>query len=150
MKNYNQFMGGVDVADAKRKAYSCSRRSRKWWLGLFYFVIDVCVVNAHILHNETKHVAKLNQKIFRLEIAREMLARHSSRKHRKRGQTSSEGSSTRLNEQHFLEKLCSPLQCRFCSKTGECKRTSFGCKECNPQDPLPLCIMPRFRLHHTK
>ena len=94
VKNYNQFMGGVDVADAKRKAYSCSRCSRKWWLRLFYFVIDVCVVNAHILHNETKHVAKLNQKRFRLELAREMLACHSSRKHRKRGRTSSEGSSS--------------------------------------------------------
>ena len=150
VKNYNQFMGGVDVADAKRKAYSCSRRSRKWWLRLFYFVIDVCVVNTHILHNETKHLAKLNQKRFRLELAREMLACHSSRKHRKRGRTSSEGSSSRLNEQHFLEKLCSPLQCRFCSKTGERKCTSFGCKECNPQDPLPLCTMPCFRLHHTK
>ena len=29
MKNYNCFMGGVDVADAKRKVYSCSKVFKK-------------------------------------------------------------------------------------------------------------------------
>ena len=32
VKKYNQYMGGVDMADAKRKVYSCSRKSVKWWL----------------------------------------------------------------------------------------------------------------------
>jgi hypothetical protein len=31
---YNQNMGGVDNADAKRKVYSCLRRGKKWWLRL--------------------------------------------------------------------------------------------------------------------
>ena len=29
VKAYNTFMGGVDLADAKCKTYSCSRRSKK-------------------------------------------------------------------------------------------------------------------------
>jgi hypothetical protein len=37
IKLYNTFMGGVDLADQKRKSYSCSRKSRKWWHRLFFF-----------------------------------------------------------------------------------------------------------------
>ena len=36
--SYNSGMGEVDLADAKRKVYTCSRRSKKWWTRLFYFV----------------------------------------------------------------------------------------------------------------
>ena len=49
VKKDNQYMGDVDIAGAKRQAHSCSRKSVKWWHRLFYFVIDVCIVNAHIL-----------------------------------------------------------------------------------------------------
>ena len=63
-KTYNASMGGVDLADAKRTVYSCSRKSKKWWHRIFYFVIDVCVVNAHIILSETPHQSKLCQKDF--------------------------------------------------------------------------------------
>lgn len=84
VKLYNEFMGGVDSADAKRKAYSCSRRSKKWWCRLFYFVLDVSIVNAHIIQSETNHQAKMDGKTFRLELVRELLSCYNSRKHRKR------------------------------------------------------------------
>ena len=151
VKQYNMYMGGVDMADAKRKVYSCSRRSKKWWHRLFYFIVDVCIVNAHILQSETSHQGKMQQKKFRLELAREMLASHSSRKHRKRGRCSMDGAPSALyNEQHFPEKLSTPQRCRFCSAAGERRRSSFGCKECNPEQPIPLCIIPCFRLYHTQ
>ena len=51
---YNKYMGGVDMADQLRKAYSCRRRSRKWWLPLFYFMVDISV-NSYILHCDTPH-----------------------------------------------------------------------------------------------
>ena len=85
VKSYNAGMGGVDLADAKRKVYSCSRKAKKWWPRLFYFVLDVCIVNAYVLQCETPHQPKISQKSFRLELARELLASHNSRKHRKRG-----------------------------------------------------------------
>ena len=49
VKKDNQYMSDVDIAGAKRQAHSCSRKLVKWWHKLFYFVIDVCIVNAHIL-----------------------------------------------------------------------------------------------------
>ena len=56
-------MGGVDSIDAKQKVYSCSRKSVKLWDRLFYFVIDVWIVNAHILQMQAQHSLSVNQKI---------------------------------------------------------------------------------------
>ena len=79
VKNYNCLMGGVDVADAKRKVYSCSRRSKKWLHRPFYFIVDVCIVNAFIIQSASRFSEKMIQKNFRLEPARELLACQSSR-----------------------------------------------------------------------
>ena len=35
VKLYNAHMGGVDLFDARRKTYSLSRKSKKWWFRLF-------------------------------------------------------------------------------------------------------------------
>ena len=46
--------GGVDLADQKRKLYSTSQKSKvKWYMRLFYYLLDVAVVNAHILESES-------------------------------------------------------------------------------------------------
>ena len=51
---YNENMGGVDLADQKCKLYSASRKSKvKWYMRLFYYLLDVVVVNAHILESES-------------------------------------------------------------------------------------------------
>lgn len=151
VKSYNAGMGGVDLADAKRKVYTCSRKSKKWWPRLFYFILDVCIVNAYVLQCETPHQQKLSQKSFRLELARELLASHNSRKHRKRGRSTTDGSpSIIFTERHFPDKLPSPLQCRLCSKSRERRRTSYCCKDCSDTEPVPLCVVPCFRIYHTK
>ena len=58
-------MGGVDLADYRRKLYSSLRKSKvKWYMRIFYFLLDVAVVNAHILESEspnhvpTRHIGK--------------------------------------------------------------------------------------------
>jgi hypothetical protein len=42
-------MGGVDLADQKRKYYSASRKSKKWWMYLFWFLLDTTINNAFII-----------------------------------------------------------------------------------------------------
>ena len=47
-------MGGVDLADQKRKMYSASHKSIvKWYMRLFYNFLDIAVVNAHVLECES-------------------------------------------------------------------------------------------------
>ena len=77
---YNKYMGGVDMADQLRKAYSCRRRSRKWWLPLFYFMVDISMVNSYILHCDTPQASKLTIKEFILELATELMSCDSIRK----------------------------------------------------------------------
>ena len=67
------YMGGVDQADQKRKAYSCSRKSEKWWYRLFWFLLDISIVNAHILSTLTPGFRMLSQKNFRIELGTSLL-----------------------------------------------------------------------------
>jgi len=48
---YTKRMGGVDRADQHIGAYSATRRSRRWWLRILYYLLDVAIVNAHILYS---------------------------------------------------------------------------------------------------
>jgi hypothetical protein len=74
VQRYNSYMGGVDMFDARRKTYSCSRKSRKWWLRLFYFLLDAAVTNAYILYKESNHTPALTMKEFVLKICECLVA----------------------------------------------------------------------------
>jgi hypothetical protein len=148
VKLYNANMGGVDNADAKRKVYSCSRRSKKWWMRIFYFGLDVAVVNAHIVHQNTPNCPKITQKEFRMELAKELLSMHSVRKIL--GSRTVDGGPSRYIERHWPTKLEKSLHCRICSQAKTRRRTSYGCKQCSSDQPVPLCVVLCFRLYHTK
>ena len=90
---YNNNMGGVDLADHRRKLYSSSRKSKvKWYMRLFYYLLDIAFVNAHILESEspnhvpTRPIGKKKkcqyrtQKAFMLELIEELIGNHTSRK----------------------------------------------------------------------
>ena len=148
VKLYNANMGGVDNADAKRKVYSCSRRSKKWWMCIFYFGLDVAVINAHIIQQDTPNCPKTTQKEFRMELAKELLSMHSVRKIS--GSRSVDGGPSRYIERHWPMKLEKSLHCRIYSQAKTRRRTSYGCKQCCSAQPVPLCVVPCFRLYHTK
>jgi hypothetical protein len=44
-------MRGVDISDQKREYCGVGQSSKKWWKFIFYFVINVCVVNSFILYD---------------------------------------------------------------------------------------------------
>ena len=148
VKLYNANMGGVDNADAKRKVYSCSRRSKKWWIRIFYFGLDVAVVNAHIVHQNTPNCPKITQKEFRMELVKELLSMHSVRKIS--GSRTVDGGPSHYIERLWPTKLEKSLHCRICSQAKMRRRTSYGCKQCSSDQPVPLCVVLCFRLYHTK
>ena len=47
--DYNQYMGGVDKGDQYRQYYNARIKSQKSHTYLFWFVYEVCVLNAFIL-----------------------------------------------------------------------------------------------------
>jgi hypothetical protein len=47
---YTTPMYGVDVADQLRTSYNIQNRSLKWWHRIFFFLLDMTVVNMFIIY----------------------------------------------------------------------------------------------------
>eukprot|EP00102_Acyrthosiphon_pisum_P023364 XP_016660574.1 PREDICTED: piggyBac transposable element-derived protein 4-like [Acyrthosiphon pisum] len=85
ISDYNKHMGGVDKFDQYMANYSISQKSRRWWLKLFYYMIDTAVVNSFILYKESCNTMKkkyINHLEFRSRLTDELISDFSSRKNR--------------------------------------------------------------------
>ncbi|KAL0871532.1 hypothetical protein ABMA27_005245 [Loxostege sticticalis] len=73
IKDYNSHMGGVDLMDSFLGRYRIRIKSRKWYMRLFYHMIDLSVINSWILYkkvNEGKGNTKnMNLGEYRAELA---------------------------------------------------------------------------------
>ena len=49
--DYNKYMGGVDQLDSLRGTASCNIMSMKWWHALFWWILDMAMVNAHHVYS---------------------------------------------------------------------------------------------------
>lgn len=80
---YTERMGGVDRFDQLRSTYEVGRRSKRWWLRIFYFCVDLAITNSFLLYSKNKRVHNpLSQLHFRLCLARGLINNncYSSRK----------------------------------------------------------------------
>ena len=50
LQEYTTFMRAVDVTNQLNTSYSCQVRSHKWWHRIFYFLLDMTVVNMYIIY----------------------------------------------------------------------------------------------------
>nr|CAH7740636.1 unnamed protein product [Callosobruchus chinensis] len=53
ISDYNRYMGGVDRFDQYHANYSISWKSRRWWMKIFYYLVDASIVNSYVLYRET-------------------------------------------------------------------------------------------------
>lgn len=63
---YNRTKGGVDRQDHLISKYTCCRKTEKWTLRLFMFLIDAAALNPFILFK------KLNPKVERRNVLKEL------------------------------------------------------------------------------
>lgn len=76
---YNSTKGGVDEIDKKCSVYTCSRRSRRWPMTIFYRILDISSVNSHLLHDI--HVGKQTDRgDFIKKLARQLVLEHIKRR----------------------------------------------------------------------
>src|SRR3954468_20541902 len=57
VNDYNHYIGGVDTADQLRSYNSTQLRARRNWVPLFFWLLDIALVNSFILaklKNQTK------------------------------------------------------------------------------------------------
>lgn len=96
VEEYNIHMGGVDLADMLLELYRTDLRSRKWYMRIVYYCLDVAVVNDWLLyrrHMQQRKVAKksiLPLRNFRANIAHALAKQ--AKLPKKRGRRSSSSS----------------------------------------------------------
>ncbi|XP_065572329.1 piggyBac transposable element-derived protein 1-like [Artemia franciscana] len=50
IKQYNKYMGGVDLADMLIELYHSNLKTRKWYMCILYYVFDSAVINALLIY----------------------------------------------------------------------------------------------------
>nr|XP_042912958.1 piggyBac transposable element-derived protein 4-like [Parasteatoda tepidariorum] len=132
---YNSNMGGVDLADQNRKYYNTSRKSRKWWQYLFWFLLDTAVNNSFILYSlsnteEKKHMKLLDYKMLLIKTMAKPIKLAPS--------TPTNLAQIADHVRVKWEKKC----CRRCAKlkvktvSGNFVKTTWICQACQ----VSLCI----------
>ena len=162
VKQYTRRMGGVDRFDQQRGSYSVSRRSRRWWIRIFYFLVDTAIVNAHILHGAVHPDNCSTQLQFRVILFRALIGSFSSRRRstaavnfvRRRRRHKADMKPTGVPDNirmesigvHMPAELPNYRRCRLCSTRTNNKRSRIQCATCL----VPLCIVPCFSKFHKK
>ncbi|XP_066516461.1 piggyBac transposable element-derived protein 4-like [Hoplias malabaricus] len=71
---YNSTKGGVDAMDQMARLYSVKGGTRRWPIAVFYNILDLAAINAHILYKQCMNV-NISRKTFILELVKELCAR---------------------------------------------------------------------------
>ncbi|XP_041664121.1 piggyBac transposable element-derived protein 2-like isoform X2 [Cheilinus undulatus] len=69
---YNQAMGGIDLSDMLVNLYKTSTKSRRWYMPLFGYIIDLSIANAWLIYKRDCDLLKekpMPLKKFRLSVA---------------------------------------------------------------------------------
>lgn len=171
VKEYNLYMGGVDLNDMLVSLYRIKIGVKRYYLRILYHLIDICIVNAWLLYR--RHCAQKNIKfkkllVFRSEIAHALIQQKLALPRKRAGRPSlkdSPCSSTRSTPepptkrmvvfnpiddirfdglQHWPIHIEPKKRCRNCKKAY----SRIACMKCN----IPLCLTKDkncFHLYHN-
>ena len=160
VKEYNRFIGGVDLADMFLELYRIDFKSRsKWYMRIFLF--DLSVVNGWLLYRRCLAAGQkpMNLLQFKTDVARALLSGASlatpnrgrpfsdadTNSQKKRNYTCRPPDSTRLDGQgHFPAWIESKQRCRVCVQA----HSKVKCVKCE----VSLCFTPNrncFLTYHT-
>jgi len=71
LRRYNLDMGGVDCVDAiisRASIAVAAGRTRKWWMKVLWYIVDVMVTNANVIFNEL-HGSNVTRRDFVLQLS---------------------------------------------------------------------------------
>lgn len=165
VKQYNRHMGGVDLLDSIIGRYKISMRSKKWYMRLFYHLLDISIINAWLLYRRNNAGAQNLMKLadFRIDLAKTLccigessgpkrgrpssIQQNIDAKRRKPNASALPPTDVRLdNRSHFPNWNETRLRC----KLPGCKaQTYVVCQKCD----TALCLNKDkncYKLFHTQ
>ncbi|XP_040912821.1 piggyBac transposable element-derived protein 4-like [Toxotes jaculatrix] len=142
VKDYNKFMGGVDLSDQLIGSYSSWRKTRKWYLTVLHHFVDIAVTNSYLLHKEL--CGRLEQRPMTHQAFQEQLTAELCG-------VQSQPVRESTGRQHIPVAICEGAlgskkatrgrrKCRLC---GKC--TPFMCEACE----VPLCVIVDRNCHKS-
>lgn len=154
--DYNKHMLGVDKVDQLTTYYHFLHRSVKWWRKTFFWLVEVVVVNAYVIHIERakeRREKPLTHMRFRQSIISSLSEpQRISCATAIRTRSSSHIHLERLRPgRHFLNKGTKRRDCVVCSDRspeGTRHLTLFECQTCS--DHPALCPSQCFEAYHTQ
>jgi len=148
--DYNQYMGGVDLANQFREAYETHKPTLRTWWPLFYWLIDVACINAYRLYRLSIVSGRpLTHLQFRTELYCKLLSYSEKAKLQslRVGLGGKRVFNPDLLHLHYWKKRPKQGTCAWCSYQLKCakllnkglkgtaKRSVTGCSFCD----VPLC-----------
>ena len=130
---YNKLMGGVDRGDQYRKYYEIRMKSHKVYKYIFWFLVEISILNTYLLQNYSPRTGKMltNFKDFRVELAKLLIGTYQGRKRRGRPvRLLPAPSPQRPNLTHFPRKTTKG-RCVYCQQNGKRRETTWHCTGCN-------------------
>ena len=150
--DYNDTMGGVDLSDCFLSSYPSTRkRLKKYYQKQFRHILDMAVLNAHILYKKrSRRQSRLN---FILSLLDCVVEKYNHEKAQiRKGRRSHTDTPLCLTACHFLSYIPSTpkrkypgRRCQVCAAKGMRKESIYFCRECD----MPLCVVPCFKIYHS-
>jgi hypothetical protein len=140
IKSYTTYMNGVDRADQLRSSYSIARRAAKWWKYIFWFLIDISIINAFIMMKESTNHAMTTKSgrkkdrchlDFRQKLTKQIIGNYWHK--RKRESVQQKATEGLL---HWPVVLAKKRTCKQCSLQGIRREPTSGCEQCG----INLCV----------
>ena len=145
INEYNSGMPGVDLADQKRHGRIIARkRLKRWYKKVFYHLLDVALVNAHIIITTLPEFLGMTAESFRQTLVKSIITHY--RQPVATQNTRHCHSFKRLVEKHTEIAIRGKLRCVVCAAAGVRKRSIYYCVECDKN----LCVTPCFHIYHTE
>lgn len=128
--DYTKHMGAVDRADHFISSYQFMRRSKKWYRKIFFWLLEVSIVNSYLLHSAVQRKADRKQfthKKFRKQLIEKLvepkiMKENLSQSHRT--------DPTLPKGMHFMERAKKGKRCVSCYKKGLRRETIYFCSSC--------------------
>ena len=73
-------MGAVDRSDHYSSSYSFTRKTLKWWRKLFFWLVEVFLVNSFLIYKEVHHLSEERHLRYRNKLIAQLLGNIRNRK----------------------------------------------------------------------
>ena len=154
--DYNINMRLVDKSDAMISSIECTRKTLKWYKRFFFHLVDMSMLNAHVLFMATTN-KKCTLPDFVIEVVRDIFEDNAEEKQAPGRRAAAADDPLRLTARHFCRPMPVPAgakkgrvqrACHVCKHTSRKESvrrdTRFHCHQCD----VPLCVDPCFEEYH--